>query len=483
MCFAPETDQSSGLGSEEALAFGRDVLTRLPLAEAVLWLWRWVADEAVLQELFNRERGRCYEQVLRFPVLVQLIADALLEHRGSGRKSFQRGQEDGQLATSLQAVYEKLGRVPLGLSEAFLATGTARLSQIAVAEAQLAVPASGQEFAIVAVDGKAIKRVAKRLKVMWGRKGGVLGGKALVAVELRSGVAVALATAADGETNDAKLVPALVPQVRAQLAGPRLWLGDRQFCDLTQPGVFAAAGDHYLVRYHPKPPFYPDPAYPPQQGTDAQGWAWQEAWGWLGTPRNAKRRYVRLITLERPAAEAICLVTDLLDAAQYPAADLLALSRLRWGIEEVFQQVTEVFHLQTLIGTTPQGTVFQFAFCLLLYNLLQVVRGSVAVAQARPIPTISLELVFDDVHRQLIAVSELVAPPVVARLFEPLPDSGTLRQRLTYLLAAVWTFRWLKAPPQHRKPPPRPTHSAGKHTSVQRLLEAYRQGLSSTPGP
>ncbi len=483
MCFAPELDQSSDLESEEELAFGRDVLTRLPLAEAVLWLWRWVADEALLQELFARERGRCYEQVLRFSVLVQLIADALLEHQGSGRKSFQRGQEHGQLVTSLQAVYEKLGRVPLGLSEAFLAAGTARLSQVWAPEAQRAVPPSVQGFAIVTVDGKAVKRVAKRLKVMWGRKGGVLGGKALVALELRSGVAVAMATAADGETNDAKLVPALVPQVRAHLRGPRLWLGDRQFCDLTQPAVFAAAGDHYVVRYHPKTPFYPDPAQPPRQGTDAQGWAWQEAWGWLGSPRNAQRRYVRMITLARPAAEAICLVTDLLAAAQYPAADLLALYRLRWGIEEVFQQVTEVFHLQALIGTTPQGTVFQFAFCLLLYNLLQVVRGYVAVAQARPIPTISLELVFDDVHRQLIAVSELVAPPVVALLFEPLPDSGTLRKRLTYLLAAVWTFRWLKAPPQPRKPPPRPTHSAGNHTSVQRLLEAHRQGLSPAPGP
>ena len=114
-----------------------------------------------------------------------------------------------------------------------------------------------------------------------------------------------------------------------------------------------------------------------------------------------------------------------------------------------------------------------------LYNLLQVVRGYLAVAQAWPIPTISLELVFDDVHRQLIAVSELV----VARLFEPLPDRGILRQRVTSLLAAVWTFRWLKAPPQQRKPRPRPTHSAGKHTSVQRLLEAHRQELSPTPRP
>ena len=48
--------------------------------------------------------------------------------------------------------------------------------------------------------------------------------------------------------------------------------------------------------------------------------------GGLGSPRNAKRRYVRMISLARPAAEAICLVTDLLDAAAYPAADLFVVS-------------------------------------------------------------------------------------------------------------------------------------------------------------
>jgi hypothetical protein len=178
------------------------------------------------------------------------------------------------------------------------------------------------------------------------------------------------------------------------------------------------------------------------------------------------------------AAEAICLVTDLFDAERYPAGDLLALYRLRWGIEEVFQQVTEVFHLQALIGTTPQGTVFQLAFCLLLYNLLQVVRGYIAAAQERPVPTISLELLFADVHRQLIAVSEVVAPPVVAALFEPVPDGRTLHKRLEHLLASVWTPRWLKAPSSKRKPPPQSTHSAGNHTSVYRLLEAHRRGLS-----
>ena len=41
----------------------------------------------------------------------------------------------------------------------------------------------------------------------------------------------------------------------------------------------------------------------------------------------------------------------------------------------MFQQITEVFHLNRLIATTPQGTLFQLAFCLLVYDLIQVARG------------------------------------------------------------------------------------------------------------
>jgi hypothetical protein len=472
-----EKDVCRGLQEGDmTLAFAREVLTRLPLAEAVLWLWRWMVDAQFLHELFERQRGRGYEQVISFPVLVQLIADALLEHRGSGRQSFQRGQEQGLLEASLQAAYEKLGRVPLALSEAFLADSTERLQPFYPARARLALPPSVQELTVLVVDGKAIKRVAKRLKPVRGRKGGVLGGKALVALELHSGLAVALATAADGETNEAKLVPALLSQVRARMRGPRLWVGDRQLCDLTQPERFAADGDHWVVRYHPKTPFELGPGQAPRQGIDPQGREWQEEWGWLGRGHNPKRRYVRRITLVRPDAEAVCLVTDLLEAERYPALDVLALYRLRWGIEEVFQQITEVFHLQALIGTTPQGTVFQCAFCLLLYNLLQLVRAYIAAAQTRPVPTLSLELLFEDVHRQLIALSELVVPPVVGVLFNSTLEESVLRQHLERVLAPVWTPRWLKAPPQKRKPPPAPSTSAGNHTSVYRLLEAYRRG-------
>jgi hypothetical protein len=58
-----------------------------------------------------------------------------------------------------------------------------------------------------------------------------------------------------------------------------------------------------------------------------------------------------------------------------------------------------VFGLQALIGGSPQATIFQFAFCLVLYNIIQVVRSYVGAAQRRPCGTLSSENLFDDVQR------------------------------------------------------------------------------------
>ena len=96
---------------------------------------------------------------------------------------------------------------------------------------------------------------------------------------------------------------------------------------------------------------------------------------WIAT-KEKRRRYVRQIHLVRPGAEDIYLVTDLLDEKTYPAEDLLAVYLKRWEIERVFQKITDVFQLGHLIGSTPEATIFQASFCLVLYNLLEVMRRS-----------------------------------------------------------------------------------------------------------
>ena len=45
--------------------------------------------------------------MISFGLFVQLIADALLEHHGSGRQSFERARETKDLEASIRAAYKK----------------------------------------------------------------------------------------------------------------------------------------------------------------------------------------------------------------------------------------------------------------------------------------------------------------------------------------------------------------------------------------
>ena len=456
--------------------FDREVCTRLPLAEACLRLLDFVTAADFLAELFDRHRGNSHEQVLSFGLFVHLIGDALLQHQGSAYQAFTRAREDGDLTTSYQAVYGKLARLPLSLSQGFLAESSQRLLQV-VPTLPRSLPASLRRFQVCPIDGKKIKQVAKRLKPLRRLNGNLLGGKLVVGLHLNSGLALAFQADADGHRSDTPLTAGLLRQLRRQVPGPRLFLLDRLFCDLGQPELLSQDGDHFVLRYCAKVNFYPDAQRPAQEGTDAQGRRYVQQWGWLGGPKDPRRRYLRRVTLYRPGEEDVCVLTDLVDEKLYPAEDILAVYLLRWGIERCFQDITEVFGLARLIGGTPQATVFQASFCLLLYNVVQVVRGFLAETQTRAAEEVSLDNVFTDVKRQLIAWSEVLSPQATLALLRGQATAAQLQQRLREVLAEVWTDRWLKAPTKKgpwQKPPPR-QYVKGGHASVYRLLQKARQ--------
>jgi len=457
--------------------FSKEVLNRLPLAEGTLSLLAWVFDPAFLDGVFDTYRGRSYESELTFPTMVRLIQEALLEHDGSGHQAMVRAQDRDELDVSLQAVYGKLRRVPIELSLGFLACGSDRLREIFPAETAAKCPASLRAFDIYAVDGKKIKRVAKRLKPARQYSGTPLGGKVLVALDLRRGLVAAINAHPDGETNDAPLVPGLLPQVRKRSTRRVLWIADRQFCDLTQPRRFAEDGGAFLIRYHPKNSFHRDPNLPVDEGVDSQGRRYQQEWGHLGAPSNRRRLDVRRITLFREGEEEVILITDLLDAERYPARDLLDAYLARWGIERVFQQVTEVFHLQSLISSSPEGTIFQFAFCTLLYNMVQVTRAYISRAQHKPPETVSSEQLFKDVQRELIGLSTLAVRETVIEHFQPFDDARELTARLQKLFEDVWKDHWVKSPKKKiPKTPVKRQRINGGHTSIFRIIrEANRQ--------
>lgn len=458
--------------------FGREALRRLPLAEAGLRVWACITNKPFLKDVFERHRGRSYEKILTFPVMFYLISNALLQYRGSGRRSFEKGSEDGTLQTSLAAAFGKLRRLPISLSMGFLTDCTVRLMELfPQAITVVSLPASLASMEPIVLDGKAIKKVAKRLKALRGVGGGIVGGRALVALRLRMGVVVAMHAHPDGDANDVRFVPDLVPQVRRLVPGQRIFLGDRQFCIVQHLPMYVAEGDHFLIRYHSNVTFTRDTTRPVGTGVDKEGRKYEEEWGWLGRKDHKQRRYVRRITLHRAHAEPVSVVTDLEDADQYPATDLLDLYLCRWGIERVFQQVTEVFGLEGLIGSSPEATLFQFAFCLVLYNILQIVRAYVAQGSNHRVPEVSTEKLFLDVQNQLNAWNELMTTAATTKLIKPLTPEQT-RARLKKLLSGIWTDVWKKSPHQKRRPA---KHSGNRtHKSAYRLLEEARAASKTT---
>lgn len=472
---------------EPAQSLALDVLARLPLAEAFYSLWRHLATQEVLQPLFDRHKGDCHQQQLSFTELVHIVADALTRFHGCDRQAIVAALQAQQLSTQQRAVYGKLSRLPLPLAEAFLAALTARLRPLfPTGMRRTALPASLAALTVVVVDGKKLKRVAKRLLQVRGRPGKVFGGKLLVAYLPAEGLAVALAADPDGEANDIRLVPRLLPQVRACVGGPRLWVVDRQFCDLDQPGRFVEDDDHYLIRFSLKTSFHPDPERPGRSDVDAQGRTFREEWGWMGAARQGARRcYVRRIWLERPDEEPVILVTDLLDGELVPATDLLKVYLTRWQIETVFQKITEVFELRHLIGCMPQATVFQASLCLVIYNVLEAFRSYIAASRPEPLAVeqLSLAKIFGDLHKELVALHRVLSPAEVAGCFADGMAAAVLQIRLSDLLGGAWSADWLKAVPKKprvykRKPKAK---QSGAHTSVHKILqEARQQGRAKT---
>lgn len=449
----------------------RAVIERMPLAEAAQWLLRWCCDSERLQAIWDAHRGRGYDKVITFPTMVHLIGEALLRHRGSGRRTFEKAILADRLGATVAAAFGKLGRLPRAVSQAFLGETAAALGELAVPAGTTAGPASLAGMAVLILDGKVIKNVAKRLTPLRGVGGGLIGGKALVAVDGRTGLAVAMETHPDGDHSENVLVPGVLAQVRSRYAGPRLFVADRGFGNLVQAEQFTERGDHFLLRMRPSCQFHADPARPERTGTAADGRTVVDAWGVLGSPGNRRRRPVRRIELRRPTGDPIVLVTDLDDPVAYPAADLLAAYRDRHTIETVFQKATEVFGLERLIGGSPRAGLFQFAFCLLLHNIVQVLLGYVAEANDRPRSDLSAEKTFADVREQLIAWHVVLTPHQTEAHYAGRTDREDLRRHLRTILRTAWCPTWRASKAQSNRAPPHPRTTRG-HSSVQRLLDA-----------
>jgi Transposase DDE domain len=457
--------------------FDKEVLRRVPLAHATLSLFSYTLNEPFLDEIFRKHRRRGYEALLKFPTLVRLIGDALLVHQGRGLPSFRRADEKGELPVLIGSVYPKLARIETAVSQALLRESSMKMCGLFDHPAS-PVPGSLTAFQVITLDGKTIKNVRRQLKQLRPLRGKLLGGKLCVAQDLHTGIALAMEASEDAEVNEVRLVPQLIAQIRGMdvLAQAILWMGDRQYCDLNLMGRFTEGQDHFLIRMNKTLTFTADPGRPAQHGIDVRGRSFTQEWGWAGSVKDKRRRYLRRITLWRSqaGAEDVILLSDLLDETTYPAEDLLETYLLRWGIEKMFQAITQVFCLKQLIGCTPRANIFQAAFCFVIYNAIVVTRSYVAQAGNVKPDEVSTANLFKDVQEELIAHTKLGSIKSVVQAMKPIKTQAQMKRLLKDLLASRWRPSWRKAKCNPRKTRGRTQRVRSGRTNVFKELQKHR---------
>jgi hypothetical protein len=89
-------------------SFGRQVLDKLPLAEATLRVLSFALQDSFLEECYQGSRGQSYTKVISFPLITHLVCDALLQSK-SGRRVFEKAHQEESLAASERRRTESWG--------------------------------------------------------------------------------------------------------------------------------------------------------------------------------------------------------------------------------------------------------------------------------------------------------------------------------------------------------------------------------------
>lgn len=128
----------------------------------------------------------------------------------------------------------------------------------------------------------------------------------------------------------------------------------------------------------------------PQQGR------WLSPSEWAVPPEQVTVRIVRL-QVRQPGfrTRELTLVTTLLDAPLYPAAELLAAYARRWRLELCFDDLKTSLGLATLKCLSPALAEKELLAGLIAHNLLRCVMAEAAQTQAVPLDRISFKGALD----------------------------------------------------------------------------------------
>jgi IS4 transposase len=351
----------------------------VPLGVMVRGTMEWMLDEATLEELFQHHAGEQYTRELTIAALVGLLIQVSAGTRSSMFAAYKADQASDKptITTSHQAVYGKLGRIALGVSEAVVRYSAERCGQLlALMPRARAEPLPGYRLRVL--DGNVLAGSEHRLTPLRRWLNACLPGKSLVIYEPGLGLVTDVVLCEDAYTQERALVTQILPRLQAL----DLLVADRNFC--TTRFAFGVSGRQasMIVRQHRRSLPCQAVSKLKKCGATERGTVYEQRVQVTdpetGETLTLRRIEVRLLEKTRDGDRTIAVLTNL--PATVTAVRIAELYLERWTIEKHFQFLTQSLHCELPGLGKPKAALFGFAMALVAANALAVVRASIRSA-------------------------------------------------------------------------------------------------------
>jgi DDE family transposase len=331
------------------------------------------------------------ERTLTLPVMMAFVLSLIWRQIGSVTEAVRCLEREGLLWTaplpvSQQAVEQRLRSLPAELFRRVLHDVLPRLHERAAARRLPTPPAlahAQMHFgAVVAFDGSTLDSLLRKVGLLRGTNGTLLGGRMAALLDVVSRLPHQIWYEPDSAAHD----QAFWPRIRAALQAGWLVLFDLGFVNYALFDALTTDGIYFLTRLKQN-------AVVTVLSEERRTSTLREARIRLGRGTAACSHELRLIEV-RVGERWQRYVTNVLDQAQLPGGYVAGLYAERWRIEDAYNLVKRVLGLAYFWGGASNTVQMQVWASWILYSVLLDLTGAVATELRLPLGALSAEMVF-----------------------------------------------------------------------------------------
>jgi hypothetical protein len=453
---------------EDSMVFGK-FLERFVQQTPVTVMLRAVMENAfsvgAIDAIFARTATQQREGDLLFSTVVDLLSLTVCGVRKSLNAAYVAAQE--RVAVSVKSVYNKLNGVEIGVSRELVRSTAARLRRVARETGTR--PARFAGYCEKILDGSHLPSTEHRLKELRTTRSGPLPGQALCVLEPAVMLITDVFPCEDGHAQERQLLPEVLETVRRK----DVWIADRNFCTTNFLfGIDQRLGS-FIIRQHASTLTYELLKKRKVVGRCDTGTVYEQPMRLAhpdGRTLNARRITVVLDEATEDGDEEIHIVTNL--PKRISGIAVAEGYRGRWTVENAFQELEQALESEIRTLAYPKAALLAFCLAVVTYNMMSVVKGSLAKVHGDVVPREQLSGYYlaEEISASYRGMMVAVPPQTWKRKFASL-SPRRLAQILETLALSVRPEQFRKTKRGPKKPQPRRT--SGKrfhHVSTARLI-------------